>query len=99
MFIHAAVGDDGSFVLAGLTDGEWGDSFDDSSDFAAVKLDENGNELWRWQVITYGGNDPAWDVSLTFTLLATTKPSPDSISLSSHLCLAGWVSRSRSRPS
>lgn len=48
---NAAAGDDGSFVLAGWTDGEWGDSFDTSLDFAAVKLDANGVELWRWQVI------------------------------------------------
>lgn len=57
MFTHAAAGDDGSFVLAGYTDGEWRDSFDDSFDFAAVKLDANGTELWRWQVIADDGND------------------------------------------
>lgn len=59
VFVHAAAGDDGSFVLAGWTNGLWSDSFDDSFDFAAVKLDTNGNELWRWQVIDDGGIDSA----------------------------------------
>ena len=47
------VGDDGSVVLAGHTYGNWTDGAhggEEDADFAAVKLDVDGNELWRWQV-------------------------------------------------
>lgn len=40
-------------MLAGVTGGEWGgaDSYVGGYyDFAAVKLDANGDEVWRWQV-------------------------------------------------
>lgn len=44
---------DGSVVLAGGTDGAWHrniSSVNASMDFMAVALDEDGAELWRWQV-------------------------------------------------
>lgn len=48
----AAATGDGSVVLAGYTCGEWsGDLTGEECDFAAVKLDANGTEVWRWQVI------------------------------------------------
>lgn len=48
----AAVGDDGSIVLAGYTNGIWDEIgfTNDDSDFAAVKLRADGAEVWRWQV-------------------------------------------------
>ncbi|CAM9445750.1 unnamed protein product [Ectocarpus fasciculatus] len=46
----AAATGDGSVVLAGYTHGEWsGELTGEESDFAAVKLDANGTEVWRWQ--------------------------------------------------
>lgn len=42
--------EDGGFVLAGRTDGTWNTTSSGGLDFAAVKLDVDGNELWRWQV-------------------------------------------------
>lgn len=44
---------DGSVVLGGSTDGGWyGElSPEATRDFMAVALDEDGAELWRWQVI------------------------------------------------
>ncbi|CAN0076073.1 unnamed protein product [Pylaiella littoralis] len=50
--------EDGSVVLAGQTFGNWaGTNNNDSSDFAAVKLDASGNELWRWQDGTGADDD------------------------------------------
>lgn len=47
----AAIGDDGSVVLVGNAGGEWsGIDAGGGADFAAVKLDADGTELWRWQV-------------------------------------------------
>lgn len=43
---------DGSIVLAGVTWGVWGVSYYGEGDYAALKLDENKTEVWRWQVIT-----------------------------------------------
>lgn len=50
--MHAiAMGKDGSVVLAGSTDGNWNaHPSDGTHDFAAVKLDVDGNVLWRWRV-------------------------------------------------
>lgn len=49
MYAVAAAEDD-SILLAGYT----ADTFDGANtgglDFAAVKLDRDGNEMWRWQV-------------------------------------------------
>lgn len=43
--------DDGSIVLAGVSRGAWGNSTTAlTGDFAVVKLDDNGAEVWRWQV-------------------------------------------------
>ena len=46
----AVVGDNDSVVLAGYTSGSWSGITVGQADAAAVKLDANGNELWRWQV-------------------------------------------------
>ena len=49
-FYGAAGGQDGSVVLAGVTEGSWqGAHAGGANDFAAVKLDADG-EIWRWQV-------------------------------------------------
>lgn len=46
------VGVDGSVVLVGSTSGDWSTTHTNSTsqDFAAVKLDADGAELWRFQV-------------------------------------------------
>ena len=36
--------------LVGDTFGNWSGVNEGARDFAAVKLDANGSELWRWQV-------------------------------------------------
>lgn len=41
---------DGSIVLAGRTQGEWDGELNGETDLIAVALDEDGAELWRWQV-------------------------------------------------
>lgn len=41
---------DGSVVLAGWTLGNWDGTNAGSYDCAAVKLDVDGNVLWKWQV-------------------------------------------------
>lgn len=49
------VGGDGSVVLAGYTSGSWtGSSNAGEEDYLVVKLDSDGNEIWVWQVRTYG---------------------------------------------
>lgn len=46
-----SMADSGSSVLAGCTSGgRDGENGLGGDDFAVVKLDANGNELWRWQV-------------------------------------------------
>lgn len=42
-----------TIVLAGVTRGDWSGagSSGEGSDFAALGLDADGSELWRWQVI------------------------------------------------
>lgn len=52
VIFHAAAGDDGSYVLAGWTNGTWAELSDDSFDVAAIKLDADGAEIWRYQVLT-----------------------------------------------
>ena len=42
--------DSGSVIIAGHTKSGWSHASAGKSDFAAVKLDNNGKELWRWQV-------------------------------------------------
>lgn len=46
----AAMGDEGSVLLVGDTSGNWTGVNAGSFDFAAIKLDASGKELWRWQV-------------------------------------------------
>lgn len=41
---------DGSIVLAGIADGDWDGGPVGENDFAVVALDEDGEELWRYQV-------------------------------------------------
>lgn len=55
MFYGAADAHDGSIVLAGATGGSWkGTHAGGANDFAAVKLDADGGEVWRWQVTRAG---------------------------------------------
>ena len=45
--MYAAAGaDDGSVIIAGYTDG----SYEAGLDFVAVKIDSDGNTVWKWQV-------------------------------------------------
>lgn len=44
---------DGSIVLAGYTRGDWDGQNAGEADFAAIKLDAEGNEIWRLQVSVY----------------------------------------------
>ena len=38
-------------MLAGLANGSWGGDYAGGTfDFAAVKLDASGDEVWKWQV-------------------------------------------------
>ena len=52
--LQATVRGNGSVVVGGHTYGSFATDFvgeDGATDFIAVALDEDGNELWRWQVI------------------------------------------------
>lgn len=40
-------------MLAGSTLGDWSGTNAGNIDFAAVKLDSDGAEVWRWQVCVY----------------------------------------------
>lgn len=42
-------GADDSIVLVGATSGDWAGATAGETDFAAVKVDSNGKEVWRWQ--------------------------------------------------
>lgn len=42
--------DDGSALFAGTTFGDWVQVSVGSWDFAAMKMDVDGNVLWTWQV-------------------------------------------------
>lgn len=46
----AVMGADGSVVLGGRADGDWNGTTAGMDDFVAVKLDAEGQEIWRWQV-------------------------------------------------
>lgn len=48
----AALCEDGGFVLAGYSEGDWAaaDAGAGGSDLIAVKLSPEGEVLWRWQV-------------------------------------------------
>ena len=50
-FVRTAVATiNGTFVLAGSTSGDWNGSNVGDRDFAALKLDADGNVIWKWQV-------------------------------------------------
>ena len=40
----------GTFVLAGSTQGDWNSVNAGDRNFAALKLDTDGNVMWKWQV-------------------------------------------------
>lgn len=44
--------EDGAIILAGETGGSWVEETIGGMNFASVKLDREGNVLWRWQVIS-----------------------------------------------
>ena len=50
----AVIAEDGSILVAFRTDGDWDGVNVGRDDFAAVKLDANGTEIWRWQVSQAG---------------------------------------------
>lgn len=45
----AMPGDDGSVMLAGRTSVDWSGTNAGEYDFAAVKVDGDGQEIWRWK--------------------------------------------------
>lgn len=45
-----ALAGDGSVILAGSTTGVWSEDNIGLKDFAASKLDSDGNLVWTWQV-------------------------------------------------
>lgn len=47
-----ALVEDGSAVLSGSTTGDWNVTNLGGTDFAALKLDADGELLWKWQVTT-----------------------------------------------
>lgn len=48
----AITNEDDSVVLVGDTFGDWAAINIGAGDVAAVKIDSEGQELWRWQVST-----------------------------------------------
>lgn len=53
VFFAAAMGNDGSIVMTGYTDGSWNATNaggDGTIDFAAAKIDADNGVLWRWQI-------------------------------------------------
>lgn len=46
----AISGEDDSVVLGGSTSRDWAGTNASSVDFAVIKIDWDGNEIWRWQV-------------------------------------------------
>ncbi|CAM9524878.1 unnamed protein product, partial [Ectocarpus sp. 13 AM-2016] len=59
-----AMGPDGSCVLAGVTEGSWKGTNAGGDDMAAVKLDDEGNELWRFQLGTSEELDDFYGVAI-----------------------------------
>lgn len=53
-----AVFDDGSTIAAGWTRGSWETQHLGERDFAATKLDVDGNVSWKWQVKSIGPISP-----------------------------------------
>ena len=77
------VGNDDSIVLAGYSCGNWSGISVGRADFAAVRLDADGNELWRWQVLQLECSVLAAKISIPISRLdsqliaeATVRPSP-----------------------
>lgn len=58
--LAVAIADDESIVLAGTTHGSWGSNNAGTSDFAAVKLNSTGQEVWRWQASPSCGGRHSW---------------------------------------
>ncbi|CAM9360961.1 unnamed protein product [Scytosiphon promiscuus] len=52
----ATAGWDGSYFLAGFTSGNWNGANSGESDWATVKLDADGTEVWRYQGGTEGND-------------------------------------------
>ena len=48
------IAEDGSILVALETDGVWDGDNVGGDDFAVVKLDADGTEIWRWQVSEEG---------------------------------------------
>lgn len=48
--MSACVGEDDTIVVAGHTDGNWAEGSAGGHGFAAMKIDNDGTILWRWQV-------------------------------------------------
>jgi len=49
----AVVGSDGTYVFAGNTRGDWSGTNAGGYDWAAFKVDAQGDILWSWQVSNY----------------------------------------------
>lgn len=49
--LGAAVGSDGTYIFGGKTGGSWNATNARGWDWAVFKVDEQGNYLWKWQVI------------------------------------------------
>lgn len=54
VFLGGGMGDNSSVILVGSSYGNWADTNKGGEDFIAVKLDADGNILWKWQVNTHG---------------------------------------------
>lgn len=50
MLTAVTVQADGTIVLGGYTEGDWAGTNAGGHDFAIVALDDDGEEIWRWQV-------------------------------------------------
>lgn len=48
-----ALAEDGSMIVVGETDGSWDGANAGGNDFAAFRLDADGEEIWRYQVRTF----------------------------------------------
>lgn len=56
-----AVAEDSSVVLAGDTTNSWAGESAGGIDLAAVKVDADGKEVWRWQVSLLGDSETSRD--------------------------------------
>lgn len=81
-----AVLDDGSILLSGFTADSFAGKNIGSYDVAAIKLDANGNEIWRYQVsdiaiASVGGDRLACDRTAAMLYAAVS---------STSLAMFGW---------